>query len=244
MSERPTADPEEVARFDAAAAEWWDETGPQAALHAINPARLAFVRAMLVAHFGRDDRALAPFGGLRVLDAGCGGGLVAEPMARLGARVTAIDAAAQAIAVARRHASEAGLDIDYRTGAVEDVGGETFDAVLALEVVEHAADVPAFLAAAAARVAPGGVLIAATLNRTARAFAEAIVGAEYILRWLPRGTHRWSRFVRPSELIGGLVANGLYPVDTAGLSYRPLAGRWAVTRDLSVNYMVCAARPG
>ena len=240
MNARRTADPEEIARFDAAADEWWDENGPAAPLHALNPARLAVVRDAMAARFGRDTAAVAPFAGLTALDIGCGGGLAAEPLARLGARVTGIDAGERAIAAARRHARAHGLDIDYRVCAAEDATG-LFDAVLTLETVEHAADRGAFLAAAAARVAPGGLLVAATLNRTKRAFLKAIVGAEYALGWLPRGTHRWSRFVRPSELIGGLEANGLRALGAAGLSWR-FPGRWAASRDLSVNYMVWAGR--
>lgn len=236
------ADPDEVARFEAAADAWWDESGPAAPLHAIAPARLEVVRDALAERFGRDAAAPAPFAGLRVLDAGCGGGLACEPLARLGARVTGIDPGERAIAAARRHAALFGLEIDYRVLAAEELAGEEFDAVLALEAVEHAADRGAFLAAAARCVAPGGVLVASTLNRTARAFALAIIGAEYVLRWVPRGTHRWRKFVRPSELLGALEANGLRALGAAGLSWRPAARRWAVTRDLSVNYMVWAGR--
>ena len=237
-----TADPEEIARFDAVADEWWDETGPAAPLHAINPARMSVVRDAAVAHFGRDARSLAPLVGLSALDIGCGGGLAAEPLARMGARVTGIDASGRAIDAARRHARAAGLDIAWRRGAVEDMDETAFDIVLALEVIEHVADAGAFLAAAAARTAPGGLLVAATLNRTKRAFVKAVVGAEYVLGWLPRGTHRWSKFLRPVELIDGLERNGLRALGVAGLSWRPLSRRWAVTRDLSVNYMAWAAR--
>ena len=237
-----TADPEEIARFDAVADEWWDETGPAAPLHAINPARMSVVRDAAAAHFGRDARSLAPLAGLSALDIGCGGGLAAEPLARMGARVTGIDASGRAIDAARRHARAAGLDIAWRRGAVEDMDETAFDIVLALEVIEHVADAGAFLAAAAARTAPGGLLVAATLNRTKRAFVKAVVGAEYVLGWLPRGTHRWSKFLRPVELIDGLERNGLRALGVAGLSWRPLSRRWAVTRDLSVNYMAWAAR--
>ena len=237
-----TADPEEIARFDAVADEWWDETGPAAPLHAINPARMSVVRDAAAAHFGRNARSLAPLAGLSALDIGCGGGLAAEPLARMGARVTGIDASGGAIDAARRHARAAGLDIAWRRGAVEDMDETAFDIVLALEVIEHVADAGAFLAAAAARTAPGGLLVAATLNRTKRAFVKAVVGAEYVLGWLPRGTHRWSKFLRPVELIDGLERNGLRALGVAGLSWRPLSRRWAVTRDLSVNYMAWAAR--
>ena len=242
MTARRTADPEEVARFESRADEWWDETGPAAPLHAMNPARLAVMRGALVAHFRRGAEARAPFGGLRLLDIGCGGGLAAEPMARLGARVTGIDAAPRAIAAAHRHARAAGLDIDYRAGAAEDIADPPFDIVLALEVVEHVANLDRFAAAACACVAPGGMLVASTLNRTARAFALGIVGAEYALGWLPRRTHRWSRFVRPSALFAALEAHGLRAAGAAGLSWRPLRRRWEASRDLSVNYMVWTAR--
>lgn len=237
-----TADPEEIARFDAMADEWWDETGPAAPLHALNPARISAIRSAAVAHFGRETESLAPLAGLTALDIGCGGGLVAEPLARMGARVTGVDASERAVDAARRHARAAGLAIDYRRGAVEDLDETTFDIVLALEVIEHVDDVDAFVAAAAARTAPGGLLAATTLNRTKRAFAMAILGAEYVLGRLPRGTHRWSKFVRPDELIGSLERRGLLALGAAGFSWRPFSQRWAVTRDLSVNYMVWAAR--
>lgn len=243
----PAADPEEVARFEALAAQWRDETGPFAPLHAFNPVRLGAIRDALVAHFRRDGDSLTPLRGLSLLDIGCGGGLVAEPMARMGARVTGIDPAERNVAAARVHARASGLDIDYRAAAAEELEGGAFDGafdiVLALETVEHAADRDRFIAAAAARAAPGGLVFAATLNRTAEAFAKAIVGAEYILRWLPRGTHRWSKFVRPSELIAALAANGLRPAGAVGFAWRPFGRGWTVTRDLSVNYMVWAARP-
>lgn len=237
-----TTDPEEIARFDAMADEWWDETGPAAPLHTLNPARISAIRSAAVAHFGRKTESLAPLVGLTALDIGCGGGLAAEPLARMGARVTGVDASERAVDAARRHARAAGLDIDYRRGAVEELDERTFDIVLALEVIEHVDDVDAFVAAAAARTAPGGLLAAATLNRTKRAFAMAILGAEYILGRLPRGTHRWSKFVRPDELIGSLERRGLLALGAAGFSWRPFSRRWAVTRDLSVNYMVWAAR--
>ena len=239
----PAADPAEIARFEALAAQWWDETGPFAPLHAFNPVRIGAIRDALVAHFRRDGDSLAPLRGLSLLDIGCGGGLVAEPMARMGARVTGIDPAERNVAAARIHARASGLDIDYRAAAAEELESGAFDIVLALETVEHAADRDRFIAAVAARAAPGGLVAAATLNRTAEAFAKAIVGAEYILRWLPRGTHRWSKFVRPSELVGALAANGLRPAGAAGFSWRPFGRGWTVTRDLSVNYMVWAARP-
>lgn len=225
------------------AAQWWDPDGKFAPLHKFNPVRLAWIRERLVKHFARDPSSLRPFEGLRILDIGCGGGLVAEPMARMGAQVVGVDASARNVEVARVHARQAGLDIDYRSGTAESLqaAGERFDAVLSLEVVEHVADPAAFLASCAALVAPGGALMVATINRTPQAFALAIVGAEYVLRWLPRGTHRWSKFVRPSEVAAALRPTGLDLREFAGMSYNPLADRWRVGRDLSVNYMAYAA---
>jgi 2-polyprenyl-6-hydroxyphenyl methylase / 3-demethylubiquinone-9 3-methyltransferase len=239
-----TADRDEIGRFAAQSAGWWDPAGSFAPLHRLNPLRLDYIRTELLSHFGRDRRALDPFQGLTLLDIGCGGGLVAEPMARLGFRVTAIDAAAEAIAVARAHAEESGLDIDYRTAAAESLvgGGRRFDVVLALEIVEHVADREAFFAAAAALVAPGGVLIGATLNRTLRSFALAIVGAEYLMNWLPRGTHDWQRFVRPSEFVLGLRRNGLVTSRLAGVSYDVVNDGWSLSDDLSTNYLLTAVR--
>ncbi|HEX6841925.1 MAG TPA: bifunctional 2-polyprenyl-6-hydroxyphenol methylase/3-demethylubiquinol 3-O-methyltransferase UbiG [Stellaceae bacterium] len=242
--EGSTVDRAEVTRFAASAASWWDPSGQFRPLHQLNPVRLAFIRDRLAAHFGRDIRATKPFAGLRLLDIGCGGGLVSEPMARLGAAVTGIDAAGEALAVARAHAADAGLEIDYREAAVEELAaaGESYDAVLALEIVEHVADPALFLAAAARLVRPGGGFVASTLNRTPKAFAFAIIGAEYLLRWLPRGTHQWRRFLRPSELAAGLRSHGLSPKEITGLSYSPLAGRWALSRDIDVNYLVFAVK--
>lgn len=225
------------------AAQWWDPDGKFAPLHKFNPVRLAWIRERLVKHFARDPSSLRPFEGLRILDIGCGGGLVAEPMARMGAQVVGVDASTRNVEVARVHARQAGLDIDYRSGTAESLqaAGERFDAVLSLEVVEHVADPAAFLASCAALVAPGGAMMVATINRTPQAFALAIVGAEYVLRWLPRGTHRWSKFVRPSEVAAALRPTGLDLREFAGMSYNPLADRWRVGRDLSVNYMAYAA---
>jgi 2-polyprenyl-6-hydroxyphenyl methylase/3-demethylubiquinone-9 3-methyltransferase len=242
-SDRSSVDPDEIARFEAMAAQWWDPDGKFAPLHKFNPVRLAWIRERLVEHFARDPSSLRPFEGLRILDIGCGGGLVAEPMARMGAQVVGVDASARNVEVARVHARQGGLDIDYRSGTAESLqaAGERFDAVLSLEVVEHVADPAAFLASCAALVAPGGALMVATINRTPQAFALAIVGAEYVLRWLPRGTHRWSKFVRPSEVAAALRPTGLDLREFAGMSYNPLADRWRVGRDLSVNYMAYAA---
>ncbi|HKW52049.1 MAG TPA: bifunctional 2-polyprenyl-6-hydroxyphenol methylase/3-demethylubiquinol 3-O-methyltransferase UbiG [Stellaceae bacterium] len=243
-TEGSTVDSAEIARFAASAASWWDPNGEFRPLHQLNPIRLTFIRDRLAAHFGRDIRATKPFAGLRLLDIGCGGGLVSEPMARLGAAVTGIDAAGQALAVARAHAAGAGLDIDYREAAAEDLAaaGESFDAVLALEIVEHVTDPALFLAAAARLVRPGGGFVAATLNRTPKAFLFGIVGAEYLLRWLPRGTHQWRKFLRPSELAAGLRPHGLAAKEISGVSYNPLARRWALSRDLDVNYLLFAAK--
>jgi 2-polyprenyl-6-hydroxyphenyl methylase / 3-demethylubiquinone-9 3-methyltransferase len=239
-----TVDPRDVERFAAHSAGWWDPGGSFRPLHQINPARLDFIRRELLAHFRGDPRSLAPFAGLSLADIGCGGGLVAEPMARLGFRITAVDADAATIAIARDHAGAVGLAIDYRVADIDALvaGRERFDVVLALEIVEHVADRDAFCAGLAALVKPGGALVAATLNRTVRSFGLAIVGAEYLLGWLPPGTHDWRRFVRPSELVLGLRRAGLRAVRLAGLSYDWRSGDWRETDDLSVNYMVVAVR--
>jgi len=239
-----TVDHEDVDRFAAQSASWWDPEGSFRPLHRLNPARLQFVRRELLASFGRDARGLRPFEGLRLLDIGCGGGLVTEPMARLGFAVTGIDAAASGIDVAREHAAASGLAIDYRLATAEQIAaaGERFDAVLALEIIEHVADREAFFAALGALVRPGGAFIGATLNRTPQSFALAIIGAEYLLGWLPRGTHDWNRFVRPSEFVLGLRRHGFTATRLAGLSYEWRRGEWAEADDLSVNYMVAALR--
>jgi 2-polyprenyl-6-hydroxyphenyl methylase/3-demethylubiquinone-9 3-methyltransferase len=241
----PSVDRAEVERFSALAETWWDPRGSMAPLHRLNPARLGFIREALVTQFGRDARSLSPFDGLRVLDIGCGGGLIAEPLARLGATVTGIDAAAANIAVARAHARNADLEIDYRATTAEALAaaGDRFDAVLALEIVEHVADVDAFLAAAAALVRPGGAFIGSTLNRTPKSLLLGVVGAEYVLRWLPRGTHRWDRFVKPSEFAAGLRRRGLPVRKIRGLAYDFLAGEWRLSHDIGVNYLIHASRP-
>jgi len=246
MSERaPSIDQAEIERFSTLAETWWDPKGSMAPLHRLNPARLGFLRQTIVTHFGRDAKSLTPFGGLRILDIGCGGGLISEPLARLGATVTGLDAAEANIEVARAHARGADLTIDYRQASAEELAaaGKRFDAVLALEVVEHVADVDAFLAAAATLVRPGGAFIASTLNRTPKSLLLAIVGAEYMLRWLPRGTHRWDRFLRPSEFAAHLRRQGLRTLEIRGLVYDLLTGEWRLGRDLGVNYLVFAARP-
>ncbi|MGE3784887.1 MAG: bifunctional 2-polyprenyl-6-hydroxyphenol methylase/3-demethylubiquinol 3-O-methyltransferase UbiG, partial [Alphaproteobacteria bacterium] len=229
-----TVDPDEIDRFARHAASWWDPRGSFRALHRINPVRLDFVRGEFLAHFRRDARSLSPFAGLRLADVGCGGGLITEPMARLGFAVTGIDAEAEAIGVARTHAAAGGLAIGYRVGDAETLAteGERFDAVLALEIVEHVADRDRFLAALARLVRPGGILVGATINRTARSFALAIVGAEYMLRWLPPGTHDWNRFVRPSEFSLPLRRAGLATTRLAGVSYDWRRAEWRITDDL------------
>jgi 2-polyprenyl-6-hydroxyphenyl methylase/3-demethylubiquinone-9 3-methyltransferase len=239
-----SVDPAEIERFSAMAAEWWDPQGKFRPLHKFNPVRLGFIRDRIAAHFGRDVTAQAPLSGLRLLDIGCGGGLVAEPMARLGASVLGADAAERNIGVARAHAAESGLGIDYRCTSAEALaaGGERFDVVLTLEVVEHVADLNGFLACCGQMVKPGGLLIAATLNRTLKAYALAIVGAEYILGWLPRGTHDWKKFVQPHELAQGLRRAGLTMQDVTGVSYDPLADRWSISGDTDVNYMMVAVK--
>jgi 2-polyprenyl-6-hydroxyphenyl methylase / 3-demethylubiquinone-9 3-methyltransferase len=240
-----TVDPADVARFSAMASEWWDSDGKFGPLHRLNPVRLTYIRDHLARHFGREALKPKPLSGLRVLDIGCGGGLIAEPLARLGAAMVAIDASATNIGVAQAHAAESELAIDYRCTTAEDLAaaGERFDVVLCLEVVEHVADRDLFLAAAASLVKPGGALIAATLNRTPQSYLMAIVGAEYVLRWLPIGTHEWGKFVRPSELARALRHAGLDVADLSGVSYNPVADTWRLTRDLGVNYMCLAVRP-
>jgi 2-polyprenyl-6-hydroxyphenyl methylase / 3-demethylubiquinone-9 3-methyltransferase len=240
-----TVDAAEVAKFEAMAAGWWDPDGEAAPLHRLNPCRLDYITAQIAAQFGRDLRGDRPFAGLRLLDVGCGGGLVAEPMARLGADVAGLDASGASVEAARAHAALSGLAIDYRAETAEALAarGETFDVVLALEIVEHVADVAAFLSALRALAKPGGLVVLSTLNRTAESFAKAVVGAEYVLRWLPRGTHDWRRFVKPDELAAALAAAGLTPVDRTGMVFGPLRGEWRLdARDLGVNYLMTAER--
>jgi 2-polyprenyl-6-hydroxyphenyl methylase/3-demethylubiquinone-9 3-methyltransferase len=239
-----TVDPDEIRRFTAHAQAWWDPEGAFRPLHRLNPTRLAFIRRQLVGHFSRNASSLRPFDGLSLLDIGCGGGLIAEPMARLGFTVTAVDADADAIAVARCHAEATSLAIDYRVGTAEALArtGHRFDVVLALELIEHVANPDAFLEYVGVLVKQGGVFVGATLNRTARSFALAIIGAEYILGWLPRGTHDWRKFMRPSELVLGLRRNRLNAMRLTGLSYHLPRGEWSVSPDLAVNYMVVAVR--
>lgn len=232
-----TASPEEVARFQAMAEAWWDPLGEFKPLHQLNPPRLSFLSDRLARHFGRDATAERPFAGLTLLDVGCGGGLLSEPMARLGFAVTGIDAGDKNIAVARLHAEKSGLPIDYRSATPEELS-EGYDVVMAMEVVEHVPDVGAFLAATAQRLKPGGAFVGATVNRTAKSFALAIVGAEYVLRWLPRGTHDWRKFLRPSEFAAALRRAGIQSKQFEGVRYDLLHDRWERCSDLDVNYLV------
>jgi 2-polyprenyl-6-hydroxyphenyl methylase/3-demethylubiquinone-9 3-methyltransferase len=239
-----TVDEGEVAQFSRLAGQWWDPHGPMAALHKLNPARLAYIRDGAATRFNRDPKRLDSLAGLRILDIGCGGGILCEPLARLGATVVGVDPSPNNIAVAGRHAAQSGLSIDYRNTHAEALaqGGEIFDVVLAMEVIEHVADVGLFIAAAAAMVKPDGLLFVATLNRTVKSFALAIVGAEYILRWLPRGTHRWEKFVTPNELEIALEQSGARIIDETGVIYNLLADRWQLSADMDVNYMVVAEK--
>lgn len=243
---RSTIDQAEVAKFEAMAAEWWDPNGKFKPLHMLNPCRLDYITAQIAAEFDRDLAAPAPFAGLRILDIGCGGGLLSEPMARLGAEVVGADAAAGNIPVARLHAEQSGLVIDYRHTTAEALAeaGERFDAVLNMEVVEHVPDPLDYLTACRQLVRPGGLHVCSTINRTARSFAAAIVGAEYIMRWLPKGTHEWSKFITPDELYSLLERAGFRPVGRKGFVFNPLSWSWSLSdRDLGVNYVTTSVVP-
>lgn len=243
---RPSIDPDEVAKFSAMAAEWWDPKGKFRPLHKFNPIRLGFIRDTIEAHFQLSPSARRPFEGLRVLDIGCGGGLVSEPMTRLGASVTAVDASEANIKTAMTHAEQGGLEIDFRAGTVEaliEQGEAPFDVVLNLEVVEHVADPSQFLKDCASLVKPGGLMIVATLNRTAKAFALAIVGAEYVLGWLPRGTHEFEKFLRPEEIEAPMRDAGLNVEAPQGVSFNPISDQWRLSDDTKVNYLMVAVRP-
>jgi 2-polyprenyl-6-hydroxyphenyl methylase / 3-demethylubiquinone-9 3-methyltransferase len=241
-----SADRRELQRFAELAGDWWDEAGPMAALHKLNPVRLGYIRDQLCRHLGRDPKGRACLAGLDVLDVGCGGGLLCEPLARLGARVTGIDLVPGNLEAARAHAKAAGLELSYREIAAEELAadGASFDLVCAMEVVEHVADAATFLSTCATLVRPGGALVVATLNRTLSAFFLGIVAAEYVLGWLPRGTHEWGRFLRPSEVARPLRASGLRVAHLSGVAYDPLRDRFRLSPDPAVNYMLFAVREG
>ncbi|WP_374754403.1 bifunctional 2-polyprenyl-6-hydroxyphenol methylase/3-demethylubiquinol 3-O-methyltransferase UbiG [Aureimonas sp. AU12] len=239
-----TVDAGEVERFSRLAAEWWNPTGKFKPLHKFNPVRLAYIREQVSMNFGCDLRTGRPFEGLRMLDIGCGGGLIAEPLARLGADVVGADASETNIEVAKLHAEQSGIEVDYRADTAEalEAAGERFDVVLALEVVEHVSDVDYFLRSAARMVKPGGLIFVATINRTFKAMTFAIVGAEYVLGWLPKGTHQYSKLVRPGEIETPLRGEGIEMIDETGVVYHPLADEWRRSRDTDVNYMVLGRR--
>ena len=240
-----TIDPAEVAKFEAMAADWWDPTGKFKPLHLMNACRLDYITSQIAAEYGRDLKQPLPFTGLRILDIGCGGGLLSEPMARLGATVIGADAAPRNIPVARLHAEQSGLVIDYRHTTAEDLAaaGEQFDVVLNMEVVEHVSDPQAYLTACQSLLKPGGLMVCSTLNRNAKSFLMAIVGAEWVMRWLPKGTHDWAKFITPDELYQLIRKAGLDPVDRKGMVFNPVAWSWSLSdRDLSVNYVTTSLR--
>lgn len=240
-----TVDPTEVAKFEAMAAEWWDPNGKFKPLHMLNPCRLDYITRQIAAEFGRDLAAVSPFAGLRILDIGCGGGLLSEPMARLGAEVVGADAAARNIPVAQVHAEQSGLKIDYRHTTAEALAaaGEAFDVVLNMEVVEHVADPQAYLTACQQLLKPGGLMICSTLNRNPKSFLMAIIGAEWVMRWLPKGTHDWAKFITPDELYNLIRTAGLKPVDRKGMVFNPVGWSWSLSdRDLSCNYVTASVK--
>jgi 2-polyprenyl-6-hydroxyphenyl methylase/3-demethylubiquinone-9 3-methyltransferase len=242
---KSSIDPADVERFSRIAAEWWDPNGKFAPLHRFNPVRLAFIRQQALARFGRDGGLRQPFAGLRLLDIGCGGGLLSEPMRRLGFAVTAVDASERNIATAQAHAAEQGLEIDYRASTAESLlaaGEAGFDVILNMEVIEHVADPGDFLRTTGRLLAPGGVMILATLNRTLKALALAKFGAEYVLRWLPAGTHDWRKFLKPEEVRGFIDGESLDIEGPFGVAYDPLTGRWSRSNDVDVNYLMVLTR--
>ncbi|MFC7291293.1 bifunctional 2-polyprenyl-6-hydroxyphenol methylase/3-demethylubiquinol 3-O-methyltransferase UbiG [Hirschia litorea] len=241
----PSIDENEIEKFRAMASEWWDPKGKFKPLHKFNPVRLAFLRDRITSHFNLDDTQRTPLQGLHILDIGCGGGLVSEPMARLGARMTSVDAGEANIKTAMTHAQENGVDIDYRIGTAEELvekNEEKFDVVLNLEVVEHVADAHQFIKDTASLVKPGGLIFVASINRTSKAFALAIVGAEYIMGWLPKGTHEFHKLVKPDEVRNALKAGHMQIEETTGVSYNPLSGEWSLSSDTMVNYMCVASK--
>jgi 2-polyprenyl-6-hydroxyphenyl methylase/3-demethylubiquinone-9 3-methyltransferase len=241
-----TVDPAEIAKFEAMAAEWWDTNGKFKPLHMLNPCRLDYITRQIAAEFDRDLSSEMPFSGLRILDIGCGGGLLSEPMARLGATVIGADAAERNIPVAKLHAEQSGLEIDYRFTTAEAMAaeGEQFDAILNMEVVEHVADPQSYLTACRQLLKPGGLMVCSTLNRNPKSYLFAIIGAEHVMRWLPKGTHEWQKFITPDELYGLLRQSGLEPVDRKGFVFNPLAWTWSIShKDLSVNYVTASKKP-
>jgi len=246
MDSTKTVDPNEVAKFEAMAAEWWDTEGKFKPLHMLNPCRLDYITDQIAVEFGRDLTQKLPFKGLRILDIGCGGGLLSEPMARLGATVVGADAAAGNIPVAQVHAKQSGLDIDYRHITAEQLAqdGEQFDAILNMEVIEHVADPQAYLDACYDLLKPNGLMLCSTINRNPKSYLMAIIGAEHIMRWLPKGTHEWNKFITPDELFDLIEAAKLTPVDRKGFVFNPLAWSWSISdKDLSVNYVTASTKP-
>ncbi len=246
MESQTTVDPAEIAKFEAMAAEWWDPNGKFKPLHMLNPCRLDYIVDQISAEFSRDPRQPKPFEGLRILDIGCGGGLLCEPMARLGATIVGVDAALRNIPVAEAHAKQSGLEIDYRHTTAEDMAanGEQFDVVLNMEVVEHVADPLAYLTACQELLKPGGLMICSTINRNPKSYMMAIIGAEHIMRWLPKGTHEFSKFITPDELFALITDAGLEPVDRKGFVFNPLGWSWSLShKDLSVNYVTASLKP-
>lgn len=244
-SQQNTVDPKEVAKFEAMAAEWWDPNGKFKPLHMLNPCRLDYIIDQISAEFDRDSKADRPFSGLRILDIGCGGGLLCEPMARLGAEVVGVDAAARNIPIAQTHAQQSGLLIDYRIGTAEDLipAGESFDVILNMEVVEHVANPQTFLTACQELLQPKGLMVCSTINRNPKSYIFAIFGAEYVMRWLPKGTHEWSKFITPEELFDLITNAGLQPVDRKGFVFNPVSWQWRLSeRDLSVNYVTASVK--
>ncbi len=246
MESQTTVDPQEIAKFEAMAAEWWDPNGKFKPLHMLNPCRLDYIVDQVSAEFTRDPRSPKPFEGLRLLDIGCGGGLLCEPMARLGAEVIGADAAERNIPVAQVHAEQSGLEIDYRHTTAEAMAanGEQFDVVLNMEVVEHVADPLAYLTACQRLLKPGGLMICSTINRNPKSYMMAIIGAEHVMRWLPKGTHEWSKFITPDELFELIEKAGLRPEDRKGFVFNPLGWSWSIShKDLSVNYVTASVKP-
>ena len=244
VASAPSVDPEEVAKFSRMAAEWWDPSGKFKPLHEFNPVRLKFIRALAAQHFGRDERSLKPFAGLTLLDIGCGGGLLSEPMARIGFTVLGADPSEKNVRIAAAHAKGAGLSLEYRATTAEALGeeGVLFDAILNMEIVEHVADLGGFLRACAALLKPGGFMLVATLNRTLKSLALAKIGVEYVLRWLPAGTHDWNKFVKPAELERHLQDAGLTVARVQGVAFDPLRWEWRLSPDTDVNYMAVAEK--